>query len=303
MSSFVEYLEHRVILEEKYRAGGGSLSEEQVEQYDEIGYVVLDRLLDENDMEKVKQSMSQRVSEIADDLYANGLITDKHEKSPFETRLAELFDGLSEQEFLKYGRSWRDRLPGYFDIMSNPKILDAIESLIGPEIYSNPVYNTRPKVPNVSAGAVPWHQDKSYWRDAEAIPVLTSWVALVDANLDNGCLHIWPGTHRMKVLSYHEETRTGTGFTETDEKHLVNVEIVPLPVKKGSVIIFNDRILHMSTPNNTSSVRWSLDLRYQPTDQDPMPQHGAGFLARSGIRPERCATLDDWLAGRSEREA
>jgi hypothetical protein len=46
-----------------------------------------------------------------------------------------------------------------------------------------------------------------------------------------------------------------------------------------------------------------VDLRYQPTDQDPMPQHGMGFLARSHKHPERVATLEDWLAERPEHEA
>jgi phytanoyl-CoA hydroxylase len=67
--------------------------------------------------------------------------------------------------------------------------------------------------------------------------------------------------------------------------------------------LFNDRCIHMSTPNRTKMVRWSLDLRYQPTDQDPMPQHGVGFLARSYQHPERVATLADWLAKRAAHEA
>ena len=295
----MKLMEHRVI-EDKYRTGTGSLTDEQIADYDETGYIVLPELLDHDDLAKVIDSMAKRVGEIADDLFANGMISDKRAGSPFEYRLAELFSGLTDNDFLKYGRSWRDRLPGYFDLMSNPKILDAVESLIGPEIYSNPVYNTRPKVPKVSAGAVPWHQDKSYWPDAEAIPVLTVWIPMVDADLENGCLHIWPGTHRLKVLSFHQETMTGTGYTEVDREHLVNVRIQPVPVKKGSAIIFNDRILHMSTPNRSKGVRWSADLRYQPTDQDPMPNHGAGFLARSAEHPERVATLEDWLANRSE---
>ncbi len=116
--------------------------------------------------------------------------------------------------------------------MSNRKILDAVESLIGGEIFSNPVYNTRPKVPKVSAGAVPWHQDRSYW----------------------------------------------------------------------PAILFNDRCIHMSTPNLSNGVRWSCDLRYQPIDQDPMIEHGAGFLARSRKFPQRVAQLDDWLASRPEHD-
>jgi hypothetical protein len=42
-------------------------------------------------------------------------------------------------------------------------------------------------------------------------------------------------------------------------------------------------------------VRWSVDLRYQSTDQDPMPQHGVGFLARSKQFPDHVATLQNWL--------
>ncbi len=282
----------------------GSLTEEQVAFYKLEGFLVLEDLLNESDLTGVRDSMAARVEEIAADLLAAGQITHTFEDSPFELRLAKLFEGLDDKAFLKYGRSWRDRLPGYYDLMSNPKILDALESLIGPEIFSNPVYNTRPKVPKVAAGAVPWHQDKSYWPDANANPVITVWVPLVDATLTNGCLHIMPRTHKQKLHSWHAETYSGTGFTEIDdstiERLIPEKTVVALPVEAGTAILFNDRCIHKSTPNNSDKIRWSVDLRYQPTDQDPMPQHGAGFLARSERFPERVATLEDWLAERPE---
>lgn len=68
----------------------------------------------------------------------------------------------------------------------------------------------------------------------------------------------------------------------------------------GSGILFNDRLVYNSTPNNSDHVRCSIELRYQPTDQDPMPAYGAGFRARSRRFPERMATLTDWLAERPE---
>lgn len=284
----------------------GSLTKEQVDFYKLEGFLVLEDFLNEADLAGAKASMELRVEEIANDLFNASLVSQKFEDEPFEFRLAKLFEGLDDKEFLKYGRGWRDRLPGYYDLMSNPKILDALESLIGPEIFSNPVYNTRPKVPKVAAGAVPWHQDKSYWPDANANPVITVWIPLVDATLENGCLHLMPRTHKQKILSWHKETYSSTGFLEIDDEHIAKLlpekEIVPLPVKAGTAILFNDRCIHKSTPNNSNSVRWSVDLRYQPTDQDPMPQHGAGFLARSKRYPGRVATLEDWLAHRPERE-
>ena len=282
----------------------GSLTKEQIDFYRLEGFLVLEDLLSDSDLDAVQTSMEQRVTQIADDLVEDGLISHAFEESPFHLRLAQLFQNLDEKTFLKYGRSWRDRLPGYYDLMANPKILDALESLIGPEIFANPVYNTRPKVPKVAASAVPWHQDKSYWPDANANPVITVWIALVDATLENGCLHIMPRTHKQKVLSWHAETYTGTGFTEIDDEYIEQLlpekQVAPLPVKRGTAILFNDRCIHKSTPNNSNGVRWSVDLRYQPTDQDQMPQHGIGFLARSALYPERVAMLDDWLAERPE---
>lgn len=280
----------------------GSLSKDQMHFYEREGYVVLENLIGEADMAGPKRAMEEKVSQIADELFADGLIADKLEHLPFAYRLAGLFANLTDRDFLKFGRGWRDRLPGYYELLANPKILDAVESLIGSEIFASPVYNVRPKVPKVAAGAVPWHQDKSYWPDANANPVITVWLSFVDATTENGCLHIKPRTHRRKLLEWHAETYSGTGYTALEERQLGRRETLPLPIKAGTAILFNDRLLHMSTPNHSDHVRWSVDLRYQPTDQDPMPQHGVGFLARSHLHPERVATLDDWLHNRMERE-
>jgi phytanoyl-CoA hydroxylase len=281
----------------------GSLTEEQIKFYDREGYIVLPDLLSDDDLMSAQQAMKEKVEEIATELFNQNLIRDKYASEPFEIRLARLFEDLDDAAFLKFGRSWRERRPGYFDLMANPKILDAVESLIGPEIFANPVYNTRPKVPRVAAGAVPWHQDKSYWPDANSNPVITVWLAMVEADLVNGCLHVWPRTHRTRVQPHHIEMLTKTGYTEADTSGLERRAAVPLPVSRGTAILFNDRCVHMSTPNNSNNVRWSVDLRYQPTDQDPMPQHGAGFLARSKKYPARVATLDDWLAEKPEHDS
>jgi len=283
---------------------GGSLSAAQVETYNRDGFLVAAGLLNDADMAPARVAMMQKVDEIAKELLRDGQIADFLEGEPFETRLARLFQGKSDSDFLRYGRSWRDRLPGYFHLMSNPKILDAVQSLIGPELFSNPVYNVRPKVPGVAAGAVPWHQDKSYWPDASANPVITVWIPLVDATLENGCLRVIPGTHQKRVAAHRAETYTGTAYTELPpeviEEYARRRPIETLPVRAGTAILFNDRLIHGSTPNNSDHVRWSVDLRYQPTDQDPMPQHGAGFLVRSASHPERVATPEDWLAQKSE---
>jgi ectoine hydroxylase-related dioxygenase (phytanoyl-CoA dioxygenase family) len=284
-----------------------ALTPEQISTYNDTGYLVLPDLLNESDMAPVREALTQKVDMIAEELLAAGLINDPLPDESFPNRLARLFDGLTAADFLRFGRSWRDRIPGYFTLMSNPKIVDAIESLLGPEIFSNPVYNVRPKIPRVAAGAVPWHQDKSYWPEANSNPVITVWIPFVDSTLENGCLHIIPRTQRTRVMGYHADTYTGTGYTELDDEQLKALlgtdKAVSLPVRAGTAILFNDRLVHSSTPNNSEHVRWSVDLRYQPTDQDPMPEQGVGFLARSRAHPQRVAGLADWLANRPEAAA
>lgn len=281
----------------------GSLTAAQVDFYNTQGYCVLENFLMDVDLEPCRAAMTQKVDLIADELVRAGKITDRLVNEPFRYRLGRLFAGLSDQDFLKFGRSWRDRFDGYFILMRTPKILDAVQSLIGLEIFSNPVYNVRPKVPKVAAGAVPWHQDKSYWPDANSNPVITVWIPLVDSTPENGCLHIIPGTHTKRVIQHVKETNSGTGFLAVEDEKVRGKKVQQLTMKAGSAVLFNDRLLHMSTPNNSDHVRWSVDLRYQPTDQDPMPQHGAGFLARSVKHPERVATLEDWLGKKPEHAA
>jgi phytanoyl-CoA hydroxylase len=289
--------------EELRRGNRGSLAPELVAEYDEQGYVVLPDLLDAQDLVAVRGAMMTKVSQIADQMLEAGVIDDLLADDPFEIRLARLFHGLSPDHFVTFtGQSWRDRMPGYFELMSNPKILDVVESLIGPEIFANPVYNVRPKVPRVAAGEVPWHQDKSYWPGAKSNPVITVWVAVVDATLTNGCLRVIPRTQHEAVGGFHFEAYSGTAYRELDDEAVgpIKSRARPLPVAAGTAIVFNDRFIHSSGPNTSSHVRWSVDLRYQPADQDPMTQHGVGFLARSRVHPERVAFLEDWYAGRME---
>lgn len=285
---------------------GGSLTAEQREFYDREGYVLIEGLLDDEDMRPAREAMMEKTEEIAADLLGAGVIAHDFRDEPFSTRLARLFDGLTDADFLKWGRGWRDRRVGYYRLMSNPKIIDAVESLIGPEIFSNPIYNVRPKVPGVAAGAVPWHQDKSYWPDFSNNPVITVWIPLVDSTHENGCLHLIPGTHKKRLIKHVRETYSSTGYEMLPDEHIRERkrDILALPMKAGSAVFFNDRLIHSSTPNNSSGVRWSVDLRYQPTDQDPMSNgENTGFLARSAKYPERVATEEDWLAGRLEHEA
>ncbi|MGB1752673.1 MAG: phytanoyl-CoA dioxygenase family protein, partial [Paracoccaceae bacterium] len=77
-------------------------------------------------------------------------------------------------------------------IVHNPVLLDAIEDLIGPDIlsYGTVLFIKEPKDP----GFVSWHQDARYMGLEPHIGI-TAWVALTEANDENGCMQMIPGSH------------------------------------------------------------------------------------------------------------
>jgi ectoine hydroxylase-related dioxygenase (phytanoyl-CoA dioxygenase family) len=184
--------------------------------------------------------------------------------------------------------------PAVFRALRNERLLDAVESLIGPEIYSNPVQHVRikppehltpkdPKTGRVQLGATPWHQDNGVvLPEADDTEMLTAWFPLLDATVENGCLQVVPYSHRDGLL-HHCPGGTGLHVPE----HLFEAgRAVPIPLKRGGVLFLTSRTCHSSLSNNSNDVRWSFDLRYNPIGQPTGRGAFPGFIARSRSHPE-----------------
>lgn len=117
----------------------------------------------------------------------------------------------------------------------------------------------RPRRP----GAVfAWHQDLGYWPSGTPdTRTVTCSLALDDANLDNGCLRVVPGSHTEPRLRPHRPSAWSTSPELRSEAHTLSVElgaqdtIVPLPLRRGSVTVHNERIVHGSSGNQTDGWR------------------------------------------------
>ena len=106
------------------------------------------------------------------------------------------------------------------------------------------------------APSCPWHQDNGY---TPLLPeeYVTCWLALDDAELDNGCLWVIPGSHRHGTVRHHGGAgpfRVGHDGPETDG--------VPVPVTRGSVLVFSSLLMHRSGPNHTDRSRRAWILQY-----------------------------------------
>jgi phytanoyl-CoA hydroxylase len=278
------------------------LSREQLEAFHRDGYLVIDHVLDDGDLQPLIDEVQTEIDRGADEFIAAGTLSQSYREHGFERQLA-----MIAREVPQLARSiWNGKLtgPAFFDLIRNPKLLDVAESLCGPELIGSAVYRLRPKLPKYRYGEVPWHQDSSYMEPAcDRFFIPTMWIPLVDATQERGCLWVIPGAHRrlLKHVGVHDQ------YLEINAAELDGLAPLCVPVAKGSVLLMHNLLPHASFENASDAVRYTVDIRYQsavlPTnapftrmagDSRPDPENGipatcyppeADFLVRSRSRP------------------
>jgi ectoine hydroxylase-related dioxygenase (phytanoyl-CoA dioxygenase family) len=148
---------------------------------------------------------------------------------------------------------------------------------------------------NSNVGHTTWHQDiVALLPDADETTIVTVWVALTDASIENGCLVSVPGSHRLGC-QVHCANAEIASEPYVPAAVLAGIEEQPLPVGRGGVVLFDKLNVHCSLPNRSSKMRWSADLRYNVTGQGTGRPAFPGFVARSAVAPESVlADYDRW---------
>src|ERR1700723_4520839 len=105
------------------------------------------------------------------------------------------------------------------DMIRHPKVLDAIEDLLGPDILC---WNTSFFIKEAhDPGFVSWHQDAAYW-GLSSSDVATAWIALSPANKVSGCMKFIAGTHRQQVQ--HADTFDQNNLLTRGQEMAVDVD-------------------------------------------------------------------------------
>ncbi|WP_224823427.1 phytanoyl-CoA dioxygenase family protein [Cognatishimia sp. MH4019] len=155
---------------------------------------------------------------------------------------------------------YQARLSGLWDIATNPRILDHVQDIIGPDIlcWATAVLSKKPHDPK----AVPWHQDASFWALSPARTV-TVWLAIDDADAENSAMRFIPGTHNQGALDVQ-----ATGREAVFHKETANAEALGDPftntLKAGQISLHADMLVHGSLANRSDRRRCGLTLRYCP---------------------------------------
>ena len=272
------------------------LSSEQVSKFREEGFLLFEDAFEAVALEPLRIELTQRIDNWGEKGIAEGLLSDPLADLPFHQRLSALAEQLEHPEPLLGQVHGKLRTAAMFDILTNPDLLDVVESVIGPEILAHPQFNLRAKLPHQDAGVVPWHQDLGYLEaDAEETFMVNFWIPLVDATPENGCMEVIAGSHRAPLIAHAAGMGPAGNFKGLEDDQLPSGERAMCPVRQGGVVLLQHKTIHRSVPNVSDHIRWSLDLRYSdprlPTGRDEVP----GFIARSAETPEQvCRSVEQW---------
>ncbi|HHZ71785.1 MAG: phytanoyl-CoA dioxygenase family protein [Gammaproteobacteria bacterium] len=144
-----------------------------------------------------------------------------------------------------------------------PEILEMVEQVLGGHFALwNSSFFAKPAV---NGRATPWHQDGEYW-PIRPVATCTVWIAIDDANTENGCLKLIPGSHKKEQLLAHK-TNPDPNLTLNQEllsSDFDESQAVDLILEAGQMSLHDVRIVHGSEENTSSNSRRGMTLRYMP---------------------------------------
>jgi ectoine hydroxylase-related dioxygenase (phytanoyl-CoA dioxygenase family) len=242
-----------------------ALTAEQKAFWDENGYLALENVFPGGEIEQLRAAADGLVAR-ADSLTES---TDRFKLQAFgdDGGDSRLVQQVAEPHEL--GAEW-------MSLARDPRVLDVVEDILGPNIQL--YYSMMMMKPPRQGFRAPWHQDMAFFAHDRAALVACQ-IYLDDSTLDNGCIHVVPGSHKYGLLNHYD----GDRFTEVvqgdvseyDEKQ------VALPLEAGSMAVWHCLTLHSSPPNRSDRPRRGVTIEYK----DPSANLMGGAFSPNEIRP------------------
>ena len=192
----------------------------------------------------------------------------------------ELIEKEMPEELEKSGRYNAHLISPLLDeVTHNPKILDAVESLIGEDIL---VCGTTLFIKNPNEkGFVSYHQDAKYI-GLEPLNWVTAWVAITDSNEHNGCMRMWAGSHKDSLKEHNQMFNAGNLLTRGQTvQNVPKEETTPLVLTGGQMSLHHPTTVHGSDLNKSDDRRIGFVIQsYIGTDVKQILGKNSVQLAR-----------------------
>ncbi len=223
---------------EQYR-----LSAEQIEFYNENGYLKGVRILDDEQIEILREELS----EIRNPAHpAHHLLYEYNSNESLDPNKI-LFHALG---------GWR-LSPGFHDVLWNPAFVVAASQILKgavrfwhDQLFVKPAHH---------GGVVIWHQDYSYWTRTKPMAHLTCWIGLDDSTRENGCLHYVPRSHLWNLLPREDFANDMDTIKDAlTEEQKREFKPVAIELKKGECSFHHPMMVHGSYANGSDRPRRAM---------------------------------------------
>jgi len=153
------------------------------------------------------------------------------------------------------------------DLATHPKLLDLIETIIGPEIliYGSLILN---KIPGNNSH-LSWHQDQYFFPEKKSTPYISAWIALTHSTANNGCMKMLPFSHKEGILPHLPFSKDDTNLLTKGEEIKIsptNDQIFDNILSPGQLSLHDGALVHSSSPNLTDQNRIGFIVRFVTPD-------------------------------------
>ncbi|WP_187399520.1 phytanoyl-CoA dioxygenase family protein [Micromonospora sp. AP08] len=204
-----------------------------------------------------------------------------------------------------------DRNIVYREVIEHPRLLDAVEDLLGPNIeYLTRRHNhltlNGPKHQVPGRGGAGLHRDSLQW----SRPIVTVLVYLDDSTVDTGATRLIPGSHQLlPYVGLPSDGGGGNHLAEHEEYAGYADQALICEVPRGGVLLFNSLLFHSAGANRGTSERMSMTLGYRSVDElQPTPVgyahlvRGQAIYRGNDVDTERLSWQGDIFPTGSESE-
>ena len=245
----------------------GRLVASQIDRYHLDGYVVVPDLLNSDEVMSARAALTELVEE-----YAALTIEQRTQTRmwlQFEPGFApdgEVSDAGELELKVRKFMWFCERKSGLKSfVQPGHAVHDTVTQLIG----ENPIMfqdMALIKPPHIGSEK-PWHQDNAYFSVAPLKSVCGVWIALDDATVANGCMHVLPGWHQRGGLRHYHGRDCEVAPGRIDA-----AMAVPVPVSAGSAMLFYGMLPHQTPPNASPYRRRALQFHFRAADSQVVSQ-------------------------------
>jgi ectoine hydroxylase len=264
------------------------LTTAQIHEYNERGFIVLQGLIKQGELDVLKSELVSLVSEERE-----GIVKEK--------------SGAVRTVFRVHDMEGPTGLPSYAALTRIPRVLEPVKQIVeDDEVY---IYHTKCNLKEAVEGEIwQWHQDFGYWQtDGVQDPegMITALLMLSEATEIGGCLYFIPGSHKQgHIKPTLDETTTSYKLWTVPKKDVIDLmekhgDPVPIVGKPGTVVLFHPHIVHGSGHNMSRYSRWHIYAVYNRVRNKPLPVENPRpqWVVSRDYRPLEAAADDDIAAG------